>query len=125
MRSILRQRLFALLLVLFLLSGCASLQEKWDKATEEERARIMVSQFQGTLKSSFILAEAFVKVNPQYKEDWKAKVLPMFDFANKLLDDFIKRGKAGEKFTVLQVTSAVAGRLQEIEVILKGWGVRL
>lgn len=121
----LRKHCLIALLFIFLLGGCASLQQRWDKATEDERARILIAQFQGTLKSSFILAEAYVKVNPKYQEEWKTKVLPLFDFTNKLLGDFIQRGKAGEKFTVLQVTSALAGRLQEIETILKEWGVKL
>ena len=118
------QKSWLILFLALFLTGCASLQQKWDRATEDEKARIIISQFQGTLKSSFILAEAFVKANPQYNEVWKTKVLPMFDFANKILGDFIQRGKAGEKFTVLQVTSAVAWRMQEIEIILKLWGVR-
>ena len=118
------QKSWLILFLVLFLTGCASLQEKWDRATEDEKARIIISQFQGTLKSSFILAEAFVKANPQYNEVWKTKVLPMFDFTNKILGDFIQRGKAGEKFTVLQVTSAVAWRIQEIEIILKLWGVR-
>ena len=119
------QKSWLILFLALLLTGCASLQQKWDEATEDEKTRIMISQFQGTLKSSFILAEAFVKVNPQYNEVWKTKVLPMFDFVNKILNDFIQRGKAGEKFTVLQVTSVIAWRIQEIEFILKLWGVKI
>lgn len=112
------------LLCLFLFS-CASLQERWDKATEDERARIIISQFQGSLKSSFILAKAFVDANPKYKEEWQTKVVPMFNLCNKLLGDFIEKGRAGEKFTVLQVTASVAHRIAEIEQVFKGWGVRV
>jgi len=107
------------------LMGCATLQSKWDKATDDERARIIVKQTQSSLKNVAVLTAAVVEKNPQYKNDWKLKVLPMIETANNILGDLIKKGQAGQKITYLEVLAAVGGRVTDIIAIVKGWGVNV
>lgn len=107
------------------LMGCATLQQKWDKATDDERARIIVKQTQGALRINADLTAAFVEKNPQYKDQWKNKVLPMFATANNILGDLIKKGQAGQKVTYLEVLVAIGGRVTDIITIVKGWGVNV
>ena len=115
--------LLVMFLVAFYLSGCATLQQKWDKATEDEKARILVSQTQKTLKTLLVSGEVFVMTNPKYKEEWKVKVLPMFKAANAIVGDLIQKGIAGQTLTSTQVLTAVAGRIKEITDALAAWGV--
>lgn len=116
---------FVSLVLLAGLMGCATLQQKWDKATDDERARITVSQIQKSLKTTAVLAQAFVASNPKFQNDWKTKVLPMFETANNILGDLIKKGQAGQKLTYLEVIAAVGGRVTDIIAIVKGWGVKV
>lgn len=114
-----------LLLIAVFLVGCSTLQKKWDSATEDERARIIISQFQRTLRTSFDLGKAYVSANPKYQDEWKGKLIPSFDAANKILGDFIARGQRGEKLTVVQITGILAGRIKEITDTLTAWGLKL
>ncbi len=119
-----RRKIFIGLVVLVLM-GCATLQQKWEKATDDEKARIIVSQTQKSLESVAKLTAAVVEKNPQYKNDWKTKVLPMIETTNNILGDLIKKGKSGQKLTYLEVLAAVGGRVTEIINIVKGWGVKI
>ncbi len=116
--------IFISVILLAGLMGCATLQQKWDKATDDERARIVVSQTQKSLKLAFISAQTFIVSNPKYKDDWKNRVLPMFEVTNNILGDLIKKGQAGQKLTYLQVLVAVGSRVTDIITIIGGWGVR-
>jgi hypothetical protein len=106
------------------LISCATLQQKWEKATDDERARIIVSQTQKSLKLTLLSAQTFVATNPKYQPEWKTKVLPMFETVNNILGDLIKKGQAGEKLTYLSVISAIGGRVTDIITIINGWGVK-
>jgi hypothetical protein len=122
-----KRKIFIGLLAIVLLAGfmgCVTLQQKWDKATDDERARIVVSQTQKSLKLAFISTQTFVGYNPKYKDDWKNRVLPMFEVTNNILGDLIKKGQAGEKLTYLQIMAAVGGRVMDIIVIIENWGVK-
>lgn len=118
-------RLLVAIILVAALSGCATLQAKWDKATEEERARIILSQSQKSLYTLFQSGETFAGNNEAFKKEWKEKILPSIKTANTILGDLIARGKAGEPLTVVQVMSAMGGRITEISNALKGWGVKI
>ena len=113
------------IILCFLLAGCATLQQKWGQATEDERARLVLFGFQKSLKTTLLTGIDYVAIHPEKKADWKSKIIPMFDACNKVLLDLEVKGMAGEKLTVIGVTLAVAGRIAEIEVILRGWGVKI
>lgn len=110
--------------LLFSLGACATLQQKWDKATDDEKARIVVSQTQSSLKLAFVASQTFVASNPKYKDEWKNKVLPMFEAANNILGDIIKKGQAGQKITYMEVLAAVGGRITDIMAVINKWGVK-
>lgn len=118
------QILISILLV-FLLVGCATLQAKWEKATEEERSRIILSQAQKSLNTLFQSGVSFAATNESFKKEWKEKILPSIKAANIILGDLIARGKAGEKLTVIQVMSAVGNRITEITNLMKAWGIKV
>lgn len=116
---------FVSLVLLVGLMGCATLQQKWDKATDDERARIIIKQTQSSLKNVSILTATVVEKNPQYKDAWKTKVLPMIETVSDILGDLIKKGQAGQKITYLEVLAAIGGRVTDIIAIVKGWGVNV
>ncbi len=123
-----RKRSLFLVMVLwmmFVLSGCASLQAKYDKATDDEKARIWVSQGQKSLTTLFVSGQLAAEKDAKFKVEWKAKVLPSIDAANKVIGDIIAKGKAGEKFTPLQVTVLIMGRIKEIADALSAWGIKV
>jgi hypothetical protein len=116
-----------LLIMIFFLTllGCATLQDKWNKATDDERARIILSQTQSSLKIALVTSSAFVAANPKYKDEWKTKVLPMFEVANNILGELIKKGQVGQKLTYMEVLSAVGGKITDIVAIVQMWGVKV
>ncbi len=113
-----------ILLACFLVS-CATLKDNWNKATEDEKARIILFGFQKSLKSSLELGVAYVNLHPEKKAEWQTKIIPMFDATNKILFDLETQGAAGKKLTIISVSLAVVGRIAAIETILTGWGVKL
>ena len=118
-----RKFLPILIIVMLVCVSCATLQQKWGQATEDERARLVLFGFQKGLKTTLLGGLGYVANHPEKKADWQKKIIPMFDATNKILLDLEIKGMAGEKLTVVGVTLAVAGRISEIEVILRGWGV--
>lgn len=83
------KRLFVLLLVIPILLACANFQAKWDALTPDQKARIIISDLQGQLDNAFTSAKAQIGTKPE----WKTKVIPAFDVANKALADVIAIGK--------------------------------
>ncbi len=109
--------------VLLACMSCVTLQQRWGTATEDERARLVLFGLQKSLKTSLQVGIDYVALHPEKKADWQKKIIPMFDATNKILLDLETRGQTREKMTVVGVTLAVAGRIAEIEVILREWGV--
>jgi hypothetical protein len=108
-----------------LLTGCTTLQKKWDKATDDERARIVLSQSQKSLATLFAAGQAFVDLTPKYALEWQTKIKPAFSILNKVLADLIAKGKRGEKLTYVDVVGAVGTKLDELQRLLTAWGVKL
>lgn len=113
------------IILCFLLAGCATLQQGWNKATEDEKARLVLFGLQKSVKASLQAGIAYINLHPEKKVEWKAKIIPMFDAVNKILLDLEIRGASGQSLTIVGVSLAVVGRIAEIEAILTGWGVRL
>jgi len=122
-----KRKVLPILLVIVLMSAfsCANLQTQWGKATEDERARLILFGFQKSLKTTLQVGIDYVAIHPEKKADWQKKVIPMFDATNKILLDLEIRGASGQGLTVIGVSLAVVGRIAEIEVILTGWGIKL
>jgi hypothetical protein len=75
----------SIILLLILLAGCASVQEKWDALTPNEQARVIVNGFQKTLSSLFDTGKAYVNLHPDKQALWKDKAIPAFDAANQAI----------------------------------------
>ncbi len=121
-----RKALPVLLIFVLLVSfGCATLKASWDKATEDEKARLVLFGLQKSVKASLQTGIAYVTLHPEKKAEWKTKVIPMFDAVNKILLDLELQGASGKSLSVVGVSLAVVGRIAEIEAILTGWGVKL
>ena len=114
-----------IVLVLVFLSSCATLQQKYKALSEDEKARLHVSALQDSLSAAFDSAKAYVVAHPEKQADWKAKIIPMFDMANKVLHDIISEGNAGKPLTVLGVSKAFADKTIELRQILIGWRIKL
>jgi hypothetical protein len=108
-----------------LLISCATLQSKWKASTEQEKAQIILGGFQDSLNIAFDAGKLYVTAHPDKLDNWRTKIIPMFDATNKILGDLIKKGQAGTPLTVLQVTNGLSGRILEIQTALTGWGVIL
>lgn len=114
----------ALILILSLCS-CATLQQKWNNATDDERARIILSQSQKSLNTMFTLGKAFVELKPEYLLRWKEKAIPAFDIANKVVAGLIAKGQKGEKLTYIDVAAVIGTKVYDIQALLLSWGVKL
>jgi hypothetical protein len=121
-----RTQVFVFSIILcFLLAGCATLQQKWGQATEDEKARLVLFGLQKSVKTSLQTGISYIALHPEKKAEWQAKVIPMFDAVNKILLDLEIKGASGQRLTVVGVSLAVVGRIAEIEAILTAWGVKL
>lgn len=106
------------LLILLGMVSCATLQDTWNKATPQERTRIVVSDLQATLKASLIVGGAYVRAHPEKQGIWKQKVLPIAELANK------KLLVAGTQVTSWeQATAEIGPLLMEINTLILNWGV--
>jgi hypothetical protein len=78
--------------VIMVLAGCASvadLQTAWNKLTPNDKARIVVGGFQDQLNNLFDIGKGYVASHPEKATEWKTKVIPAFDTANKGLRGYI------------------------------------
>lgn len=115
--------IFVLLAGLIGASGCATLQGKWQSATEDEKARLILADMQATLDSMLDFGTIYVVSHPDKKADWQTRVLPLFKSANDMIGENIRLAKANAgKVTVAGVLSAVQPKIAEIEVIVIQWG---
>ena len=122
-----KRKLIPILLIVILWSmvGCATLKDQWGKATEDERARLVLFGLQKSLKTTLQTGIDYVAIHPEKKADWQKKIIPMFDATNKILLDLEVKGASGQGLTVIGVSLAVVGRIAEIEAILTGWGIKI
>lgn len=79
-----------LIVMLFLASACASIQQQWDKLTPDEKARVVIADMQKQLNTLFDTGKQYVTLHPEAKETWQTKAVPAFDLANKALAATIK-----------------------------------
>lgn len=114
-----------LIILCFLLAGCATLQQKWSQATEDEKARLVLFGLQKSVKASLQTGISYITFHPEKKVELQIKVIPMFDAVNKILLYLEIKGASGQRLTVIGVSLAVVGRIAEIEAILTGWGVKI
>ena len=112
-------------IMLFASLSCATLQQKWGQATEDEKARLVLFGLQKSVKTTLETGIAYVVLHPDKKSEWQAKVIPMFDAANKILLDLEIKGASGQRLTVVGVSLSVVGKIAEIEAILTAWGIKL
>lgn len=87
-------RLVIPLFLVLLLVACAyfqDIQKKWNELTPDEQARVIINGLQDQLDVAFDQA----KLQIGNKPEWKTKVVPAFDVANKTLGDVIAIGKTG------------------------------
>lgn len=115
-----RRKIIPIIISLFLLAALADCSSQIKK---EDEARAMVASFQTSLGLAFDGAKAYVTAHPEKQLEWKTKVVPMFDLANKILADLETKGKAGQTLTVLDVTTAISQKMADINSILIAWGV--
>jgi len=77
-----RKIFIPIMLAMFLIS-CATIQDQWNKLTPDEKARIIINDLQTQLSNLWDVGKAYVEANPKYLDEWKNKIVPMFDTANK------------------------------------------
>ena len=82
-------RIGIIVLLAFVMTGCATFQEKWNGLSDQERARVIVGGVQKQLTDLFAAGKAYVAANPDKQDDWKNKVVPAFDTANKAVATYI------------------------------------
>ncbi len=85
-----------LLLTLFILGGCATVQESWNKLTPDQKARVVINDLQSQLDTLFNTGKTYVTSNPQYQDKWKKQIVPAFDVANKGLRSATELAKTGQ-----------------------------
>jgi hypothetical protein len=77
------------MVVMMSLVACAGVQGKWNALTPDEKARVVIGDIQDQLAITFDTAKAQIGNKPE----WREKVVPAFDVANKALADVIILGK--------------------------------
>ena len=117
-----RLLIIPILLACFLVS-CAS--QTGMVQTEQQQAQVILGAFQDSLGIAFDSGKLYVSAHPEKLQDWKTKIIPLFDAANKILADLETKGKAGTPITVSEVTNTLAAKILEIQTALTGWGVIL
>jgi hypothetical protein len=111
------------LLVSGSLTGCATLGSRWNAATEDEKARLILDDLQTSVDSMLEFGEIYVAIHPEKKPDWQTRVLPLFKAVNEMIGKYIPLAEANAgKVTVWQVLSTIQPKLAEIEAILIKWG---
>ena len=117
-------RIGIIVLLAFVMAGCATFQEKWNGLSDQERARVIVGGVQKQLADLFAAGKAYVAANPDKAEQWKAKVVPAFDTANKAVAAYIVIIGQGQA-TPETAIKALFPLIKAVTDLLKGLGVDL
>lgn len=118
-------KVLTVFLVVMALISCSSIQQikqNWQDIKADEKARIICEFIQSELEITFDTAKNYVVMHPQFQADWKAKVVPAFDVANKTLASYMILAKAN-KVTFIDVGKGMVPMLQPILAALGAWGV--
>ena len=115
----------ALILVLSLVIGCATLKEKYDKATPIEKASFWIEQFQLTLNSALKTGAIYVDAHPEFRPVWKSKGIATAKVVQGLLDQFTNELAAGKEITPSTIITAVASKVSEIVSLINSWGIKV
>lgn len=121
MKKLIAVSMFSVLLLVGC-AGFANLQEKWNALTPDAKARIIISDFQGQLNNLFTQGKAYIAANPSKEGEWKSKVVPAFDKANKSLGLVISIGKTST-LTPGQVYANVQDNVTKLIYLLTSLGV--
>ena len=107
--------------------SCGSMKniaKEWEKRTPEERGRITLNLAQGIVATCFETGQTFVNKDPvKYQTEWKEKVLPAIDLANKSIATALTVLKNGGYLTQEDVVTRVAPNIKAITDLLAGWGI--
>jgi len=117
-----KKKLLILLPIILALVACAGVQEKWNKLTPDEKARIIIGDFQGQLDNLFDQGKAYVVAHPDKQELWKTKAIPAFSVANQSLASVITLGKT-KPLTPDQVYAVVQANVNAVVTLLTQMGV--
>lgn len=120
-----KRRLLVMPIILMLLVGCvtmSNLQAKWNSLTQDQKARIVINDLQGQLTNLFDQGKLYVTANPTKQTEWKTKVIPAFDVANKALGDVIALGRT-QLLTPDLIYARVQPRVNEVLTLLVKLGV--
>lgn len=115
----LRKKILLIFMLVFLV-GCAGLQDRWDKLTPDEQARIVLNGLQDQVDLWLSAGIAYVDANPTYRPEWKAKVVPLFDLANQAVKDALIYKKSPS-----DIYATVSPTVNKAVVALKAWGVSI
>lgn len=83
-----RLKILSVLICLALVS-CATIQERWNALTPDEKARIIINDLQTQLETLWNKGKDYVNQNPQYSQIWRDEIVPAFSTANTCLKTVI------------------------------------
>jgi hypothetical protein len=109
---------FLVIASLVFLIGCAGLKTGWDSLSKEEKARVVLNGAQDQLTAWFELGQNFVVANPKYIDEWKEKIVPGFDVANKAI-----RLAILQQYDISKVYAEVLPLVSTVIDALKAWGI--
>ena len=109
--------ILSLVLAVTLMSGCAALVEKWKALDPDEKARIILNEGQDQLANLFVVGKTYVDANPEAKEAWQTKIIPVFDTANKTLAHAMALAQV-EEITPAEAEAVIQPFLTDIFALL-------
>lgn len=119
------KKIGVLALVLLFLASCVpmgAVQDKWNKLTPGEKARVILGGIQKDLDQKFDQGKAYVTLYPQHQAKWKTRIVPAFDTANKTLAASIQLAMA-EKLSPDQAYAKMQPLITQVLVLLVEIGV--
>ena len=121
------KRILPVVLVLFLVCGCAGLKANWDKATPRERTALVLYGFQKSLGVAVDSGIAYVKANPtpQNMVTWQTRIIPLMDATNKWLRELIIKNESAQGLDVQEALNSLIVRFNEIQSMLVPWGIQM
>ena len=116
----LRKKYLFVVMVLVLLvavAGCKTVAEKWESLTPDEKARVVIDDFQTQLDNLFHAGKTYVDAHPEAVTVWKQRIVPAFSTANKTLAHLISLAQL-EELTPDAVYDEMGPWITEITALL-------